>query len=115
MTWTDEPITRAAAIVSPIARPRPTRIAPTTPAWLCGQTAPRIISQRVAPSAYAPSLSMAGTVAMTSRDSEVMIGVIMMARMSPQVKNEAPLTPPLDSPNRLSSTGMPCTPEAIDA
>ena len=57
---------------------------------------------------------MSGTVAMTSRDSEVMIGVIMMARMRPAVKNEAPLTSG-DSPNRLSSTGMPLTPEAIDA
>ena len=66
----------------------------------------------MAPSAYAPSLSIVGTVAMTSRDSEVMIGVIMMARMMPAVKNEAPLTSA--APNRVSSTGMPLTPEAID-
>ena len=98
-----------------MARPRPTRTALTTPPWLCGQTAPRIISHRVAPRAYAPSLSMAGTVAMTSRDSEVMIGAIMIARIRPAVKNEAPLTDPFDSPNRLSRTGMPLTPEAIDA
>ena len=107
----DEPITSATAIVSPIARPSPSSTAPTTPPWLCGQTAPRIISRRVAPSAYAPSLSMAGTVAMTSRDSEVTIGVIMKARMMPAVKNEAPL---VGGPNREPSTGMPLTPEPIE-
>ena len=112
MIVADEPITSAAAIVSPIARPRPSSTAPTMPPWLCGQTAPRIISRRVAPSAYAPSLSMAGTVAMTSRDSEVTIGVIMKARMMPQVKNEAPL---VGGPNREPSTGTPLTPEPIEA
>ena len=106
----EEPITSATAIVSPIARPSPSSTAPTTPPWLCGQTAPRIISHRVAPSAYAPSLSIAGTVAMTSRDSEVTIGVIMKARMMPAVKNEAPLT---GCPNSGPSTGMPSTPEAM--
>src|SRR5215813_12495482 len=113
----DEPITSAAAIVSPIARPRPSSTAPTTPPWLCGQTEPVIISHRVAPSAYAPSLSICGTVAMTSRDSEVTIGVIMKARMIPQVKNDAPLVgaPLVGAPNRASSTGMPLTPEAIEA
>jgi len=40
---------------------------------------------------------MVGTVAMTSRDSEVTIGVIMKARMTPAVKNEAPL---VGGPNR---------------
>src|SRR6478752_7149942 len=54
---------------------------------------------------------MAGTVAKTSRDSEVTIGVIMKARMMPQVKNEAPLT---GWPNRASSTGIPFTPDAIE-
>ena len=108
----DEPITSAAAIVSPMARPSPSSTAPTTPPWLCGQTAPVIISHRVAPSAYAPSLSICGTVAMTSRDSEVTIGVIMKARMIPAVKNEAPL---VGGPNRVPSTGMPLTPDAIEA
>ena len=54
---------------------------------------------------------MAGTVAMTSRDSEVTMGVIMKARMSPAVKNEAPLT---GGPNRAPSTGIPFTAEAIE-
>jgi len=102
----DEPITSATAIVSPMARPSPSRTAPTTPPWLCGQTAPVIISHRVAPSAYAPSLSIAGTVAMTSRDSEVTIGVIMKARMMPAVKNDAPL---VGVPKKKPSTGTPVT------
>src|SRR6185437_3093971 len=54
---------------------------------------------------------MAGTVAKTSRDSEVTIGVIMKARMMPQVKNEAPLT---GWPNRASSTGIPYRPQTTD-
>src|SRR4029077_7038741 len=54
---------------------------------------------------------MAGTVAITSRDSEVTIGVIMKARMRPAVKNEAPLA---GGPNRLPSTGTPFTPAAIE-
>ncbi len=48
---------------------------------------------------------------MTSRDKEVMIGVIMMARMRPAVKNEAPVT--FGPPNSESRTGMPLTPEAM--
>src|SRR5262249_31525942 len=90
VTVAAEPITSAAAIVSPIARPRPSSTAPTMPPLLCGQTAPWIISRRVAPSAYAPSLSIAGTVAITSRDSEGTIGVIMKARMIPAGENEGP-------------------------
>src|SRR5262249_60621813 len=101
----------AAAIAPPTAGPRPSSPAPTMTPLLCGQTAPWIISRRVAPSAYAPSLSIAGTVAITSRDSEVTIGVIMKARMTPAVKNDAPL---VGGPNRFSSTGMPVTAEPID-
>ena len=47
---------------------------------------------------------------MTSRDSEVTIGVIMKARMMPAVKNEAPL---VGGPNSEPSTGMPSTAEPI--
>ena len=56
-------------------------------------------------------MSIIGTVAMTSRDSEVMIGVIMMARMMPAVKNEARSGRPAE---QVLSTGMPVSPEAID-
>ena len=57
----------------------------TIPLRLCGNTAPRIISQRVAPRASAASFCAGGTVANTSRVIEVMIGVIMMATMIPAV------------------------------
>ena len=53
-------MTSATAIVSPIARPRPIITADTTPPRLCGNTEPRIISQRVAPSPYAASFSERG-------------------------------------------------------
>jgi len=56
-------------------------------------------------------LSIAGTVAITSRDSDVTIGVIMKARMMPVVKNEAPL---VGGPNRAPSTGTPWTAEPIE-
>ncbi len=62
----------------------------TMPLRLCGNTAPRIISQRVAPRASAASFCDAGTVANTSRVIEVMIGVIMMATMIPAVMKLLP-------------------------
>ena len=77
-------------MVSPIARPRPSITAPTRPPALCGRTVSVIISQRVVPIASAPSLSPTGVVAMTSRESEVMMGMIMIARMMPAVRNERP-------------------------
>ena len=40
------PMTSAMAIVSPMARPRPSIIAPTMPPLECGSTTPRIISHR---------------------------------------------------------------------
>src|SRR5262249_47674098 len=43
------PMTRASAMVSPMARPRPSMTAPTMPPRLQGITAERIISQRVVP------------------------------------------------------------------
>ena len=86
----DEPMTSAAAMVSPIARPRPSITAPTMPPAECGITAPVIISHRVAPSASAPSRSVCGVVSMTSRAIEVMIGVIITARIKPGGDERAP-------------------------
>ena len=79
-------MTSVTAIVSPIARPRPSIEAPTIPEREYGSTAMRIISQRVAPSASDASLSSAGTVAMTSREIALTIGRIMIARISPATK-----------------------------
>ena len=80
------PITSVTAIVSPIARPRPSIAAPVMPAREYGRTAMRIISQRVAPSASAASLCSTGTVAITSREIAETIGRIMIARISPAMK-----------------------------
>ncbi len=79
------PMTRAMAIVSPNARPRPSITAPTVPPSEYGKTTPRTISHRVAPSASAPCLSPAGTWLNTSRVIEVMIGTIIRPTMIPAV------------------------------
>ena len=100
-------MTSAAAMVSPIARPRPSITAPTSPPALWGRTVSVIISQRVVPIASAPSLSPGGVVSMTSRDSEVMIGMIMIARMMPAVRNERPRSKCCEStrtPHRPNTT-----------
>ena len=73
------PISRATATVSPIARPNPSMTAPVMPPVEWGNTTPRIISQRVAPNARAPALSVGGTVVNTSLVTEVMIGVTINA------------------------------------
>ena len=78
-------MTSATAMVSPNARPRPIMLAATMPLRLCGNTAPRIISQRVAPRASAASFCAGGHVANTSRTSEVTIGVTMIPTMRPAV------------------------------
>ena len=98
-------MTSAMAIVSPIARPRPIMVPATIPLRLCGNTAPRIISHRVAPSASAASFCEAGTVANTSRVIDVMIGVIMMATMIPAVIKLLPEA--LGFAKSVLSTGMP--------
>ena len=53
------PMTWLTAIASPIARPKPSTQAATIPDCVVGRTTPRIISQRVAPSASAPSRKLA--------------------------------------------------------
>ena len=90
------------AMVSPMARPRPSIAAPTRPLRTRGNTATRSISQRVAPIAIAPFLSSCDTVMSASRDSDVMMGVIITARITPAVMNDAPCAGP---PNSRLSTG----------
>ena len=68
-----------------------------------GRTAPVIISQRVAPSARAPSRSVCGVVSITSRDTDDTIGVIMTARISAAVRN---VRPPDTGPKIRPSTGQ---------
>ncbi len=83
-------------------------IAPISPERANGSTAIRTASQRVAPSASAPSRSDDGTARSTSRLTEEMVGVIMMARMMPPVSMLKPLCGPLNrgrKPNVLPSAG----------
>src|SRR5919199_805688 len=101
--WVAAPTVSATAMVSPMARPRPSMTAPTMPPKLCGKTAPRIISHRVAPSAHAACFSDSGTVANTSRMIDVTIGMIMMATMMPAVMNPRPVE--TGCPNSVPSTG----------
>ena len=73
----------ATAIVSPSARPRPSIDALITADLPNGRTVIRIISQRVAPSASAPSRSLRGVWVNTERDTAVMIGRIITASTTP--------------------------------
>ncbi len=80
------PISIVTAIVSPNARPRPSRLAPKMPAVERLSTDMRSISQRVAPSASAASFSAAGATANTSRQIAVTIGSTMIASTMPAAK-----------------------------
>ena len=71
------------AIVSPSARPSPSIEPPTMAERPNGRTAMRIISQRVAPSASAPSIWVRGVRANTSRVIALMIGRIMIPSTNP--------------------------------
>ena len=55
----------------------------------------RIDSQRVAPSASAPSFKAGGTVFSTSMVTEAMVGRIMRARMTPAARKPSPMGGPL--------------------
>src|SRR5678815_4180965 len=75
------PMTIVTAIVSPIARPKPSMIAPKIPVRPYRRAA-WIASQRVAPSAYAASRCDGGTALSTSRATDDVNGMTMTARMS---------------------------------
>jgi hypothetical protein len=79
------------AIVSPTARPRPRMTAPAMPGPPLAKTT-RVVSHFVAPSASAASRCESGTAASTSRTTAEMIGVIMMARMTPAVSSPVPVS-----------------------
>ena len=71
------------AIVSPSARPRPSIAPLMTDDLPNGRTVIRIISQRVAPSASAPSWSLRGVCEKTSRATAETIGRIITASTIP--------------------------------
>ena len=80
------------AIVSPSARPSPS-IEPLITADLPnGRTDIRIISQRVAPRARAPSSSRRGVCEKTSRETAETTGRIITASTTPAVSMVRPVT-----------------------
>src|SRR3954452_19255062 len=81
----------ATAIVSPSARPRPSIDALTRAERPNGSTVMRIISQRVAPRASAPSRSARGVWENTSRITAVMIGRIITASTIPTTNMVRPV------------------------
>src|SRR3954466_14237636 len=80
------PITWVTAIASPSARPRPSITAAPMPGFDEESTTPLTISQRVAPSASAPSSSSSGTLRKSSRQTLATIGTTMIARIRPAMK-----------------------------
>jgi predicted ATPase len=67
----------------PRARPRPNITAPTRPDLATGRTENEMVSQRVAPRARAASRNVWGTARKTSRLTDEIVGVIMIARTTP--------------------------------
>ena len=91
------PITCVTAIASPSARPRPRITAAAIPGRDEERTTPLTISQRVAPSASAPSSSSRGTLRNSSRQTLATIGTTMIASTSPAMKMPLDCGVPLKS------------------
>src|ERR1700729_2609919 len=81
----------ATAMVSPIARPRPSTAAPISPAPIQGSVTRRAHCESDMPRAIAPSRGSSGTPRIRSRDVAATIGITMTARMRPEVSRPWPL------------------------
>ena len=90
LIWLLLPTSMASAIVSPIARPSASTAAPTMPVSAIGSEICQITSQRVAPSASAPSLMLPGVACSAERDSAAMVGRIMIANTKEAGKKPGP-------------------------
>src|SRR5207244_1843101 len=88
------PIVMVTAIVSPTARPKPRMMAPKSPARAYRSTASRVVSHRVAPRLSAASRWLSGTARKASRDTDEMVGMIMIARMTPALSLSSPIGVP---------------------
>lgn len=77
------PINIVTAIVSPIARPSPSITALTMPEKAAGMRTCKIVSQRVAPSPREAWRKLEGIEIKASRDKAVMIGKVIIAKMTP--------------------------------
>ena len=84
------PITIVTAIVSPSARPKPRITAPKIPARELLRTAIFIISHWVQPRPSAASRCEWGMARKTSREIEEIVGMIMIARITPAVSIPTP-------------------------
>ncbi len=105
------PITMVTAMVSPKARLSPKIAAPAIPGLAGLSTAIRIVSHFVAPRAYAASRWVCGVVINISVQTEVIIGVIMMASMMPAASMQGPKIGPLKKgklPKRFFRSGKTC-------
>ena len=80
------PITIVTAMVSPRARANARNIDPIIPVRAHGTTTCQVDSQRVAPKPKAASRCSRGTVNSTSRETEMMYGNVMIARITPAVR-----------------------------
>jgi len=89
------PINMVTAIVSPMARPKPNAIAAKIPEKPASITAVLIVSQGVAPNALTPSRNVVGIDKKTSRQTAVIVGRIMTAKINPAVKIPIPNGGPL--------------------
>src|SRR6202043_3127886 len=88
------PMTMVTAMVSPRARASAKKIEPMMPVRANGTTTFQVDSQRVEPRARAASRWSRGTESRTSRETEMMYGMIMMARTTPAVRNPTPYAGP---------------------
>ena len=80
------PITIVTAIVSPSARARARKTDPMMPSRANGRTALKVDSHFVAPKASAASRCSRGTARSASRETEMMNGKVMIARITPAVR-----------------------------
>ena len=71
-----------------MARPRPSITPPTIPDRAYGNATARSIANLVPPSAYAACIRSKGVCAKISREMEVTIGIIMIARTKPAINGE---------------------------
>ena len=82
------PVTMSTVIVSPMARPSPSRKAATIPERAAGTTTREIVCHWVAPMARELSRSARGTACSASSETETIVGMAMKAsRTDPRAAN----------------------------
>src|ERR1035438_7368392 len=82
------------AMVSPRARAKPRKIEPRMPSLAYGTTICQVVSHLVAPKARAASLWSRGTARRDSRETDMMNGIVMIARTRPAGRKPTPYAGP---------------------